>query len=691
MSHYGPAAKFGRPFNRRHPVVPPPPCQQRPTIQGMPPPPPPPPPPTRGSGQFGHQQTVGMNRLLMENVNSTPMMHNGSVPPPPPPPLYHQRSNLNLVPMPHGKNSQQMSRIQNQLPTAQWASQLPVVPHQLRLMQPQRMHQPMRPALMPQLVRHPVPQPNSQRSMIRPPPPTRAALPKATSQTQIPQSHITTDHSTQGRFNSAWKQYIHEGRAFYHNSITRVSTFDRPVCLGLPQQSTETQSKQTNTKWKKYTDKKSGKNYYSNGLTTTWTRPVELGLEDDIIELEDKCGAFEDTKKRKRENNNNGIKYVCSSKLEAVAAFKGLLLAKNITPHNKWIEVQKLCDQDVQWEALSTIGERKQALAEYQTKRYNELKEIKRIEIARDKEVFMQFLSDVLKGMDSHNLRYDDVRDILSKDDRHNIVEDEGMREELFYDYVEESRKKEERTKRMKKWEAKEGFLGILSLYEEQGRVTYASTWSSFISSLNEEEKNNPKFIVSSYMTDSDRQLFFADYVMRLQTNEDEKLRRILEAKQRAEKAQRNTYRDAIRVMAESGSIRPDTRWRSVKESLALHASYDPVYTQRPDAPRELFEDFIEEWNEEYRRERITLNQALGLDKKSSGNEKLSLREFRNHLLDLSSAVPDLYAEVKRILIKEDKLSSTSLFYEELLANHVNNVKGDEKEESSEDEGEIAE
>jgi pre-mRNA-processing factor 40 len=70
-----------------------------------------------------------------------------------------------------------------------------------------------------------------------------------------------------------------------------------------------------------------------------------------------------------------------------------------------------------------------------------------------------------------------DVRDFLSKDDRFYAVEDETTREELFYDFVEEMRKREERTKRNKKREAKDAYLAFLKLREEEGKLTFASTW----------------------------------------------------------------------------------------------------------------------------------------------------------------------------------------------------------------------
>lgn len=530
-----------------------------------------------------------------------------------------------------------------------------------------------------------------------PPPATNAhIIPQQPAQpvqpTSLQQRQTNAPETTQSR--DGWAQHAHEGRIFYYNSTTKVSTYDRPACLGPAPPDARAAQSSVNTasanqqKWKTYTDEKSGKKYYSDGVTTTWTRPSELGPEEDNSTNRKKqdSNVASVAKKRKRDQPQSNY----TSKTEAIAAFKGLLLAKNISPNTKWNDVQKACCDDVRWEALTTVGERKQALAEYQTKRSNELREIKRLELQRGKEAFGRLLTDLLGDVNSNTARYENIRDTLAKDDRFHVVEDEGMREELFYDYVEESRKREERNRRMKKREAKDSFVGLLRAYEEQGKLTFASTWSSFLSGLNDDEKTNPKFVVSANMSDSDRQLFFADFVLHLQSAEDEKQRRILEARQRAEKAQRNAYRSALRQMAEEGIIRPDTRWRTVQEQLSRLSSYDPVYAQRRDAPRELFEDFLEEWNEEYRRDRVILNRAVGLAK-SKLAETITIEDFRKHLLEMASPVPDLYAEVRRILSNEDKLSSCNLFYEERAVRA--DSKGDDigGEESSEDEGEIIE
>merc|ERR1719162_475914 len=80
-----------------------------------------------------------------------------------------------------------------------------------------------------------------------------------------------------------------------------------------------------------------------------------------------------------------------ASKDEAISAFRGLLLAKDVSPTLKWNEVVKACDSDSRWDALEeilSVGERKQALAEYQTKRTNEIRRKEREERVRAKEEF---------------------------------------------------------------------------------------------------------------------------------------------------------------------------------------------------------------------------------------------------------------------------------------------------------------
>lgn len=228
--------------------------------------------------------------------------------------------------------------------------------------------------------------------------------------------------------------------------------------------------------WAEYTDAKSGKKYYSNGITTTWEKPDAFDDGPTKAEAETR----EPPRKKKKVATKKETEF--GSKAEAIAAFKGLLLAKGILPTTKWNEVVKACSGDARWEACSflTVGERKQALAEYQTKRSNELKNQERQERMRAKDAFGELLGEVvpsLPGFSQVGSRFIDVRDALSKDDRFYAVEDEETRETLFLEFCEELRKRDERRRRNKKRQAKDDFFSFLKEHEDSGKLTFASTW----------------------------------------------------------------------------------------------------------------------------------------------------------------------------------------------------------------------
>jgi pre-mRNA-processing factor 40 len=259
-----------------------------------------------------------------------------------------------------------------------------------------------------------------------------------------------------------------------------------PVAGSAASSPTKASGASASTTWHTYTDQTTGKKYYSNGVTTTWTRPSELGPDesaDNSAQATNKrSSASEDetVKKKKRKGGEKDDVCLYANKAEAIAAFKGLLLAKDIAPTTKWNDVVRICSEDARWEACNTIGERKQALAEYQTKRANELRDVKRQEKVRAREAYQRLLTDILptiKTFSPGSSRFMDVRDFLSKDDRFYAVDDETTREELFYEFVEEMRKREERNKRSKKREAKDAYLAFLKLREEEGKLTFASTW----------------------------------------------------------------------------------------------------------------------------------------------------------------------------------------------------------------------
>ena len=207
-------------------------------------------------------------------------------------------------------------------------------------------------------------------------------------------------------------------------------------------------------------------------------------------------------------------------------------------------------------------------------------------------------------------------------------------------------------------------------------------------------------------MSDSDRQLYFADFVIDLQAAEDDKRRRIRDARRRAEKAQRDGYRETLRKLASEGKIHPGSRWRSVEEVISKDVSFGPVHTQDRDAPREIFEEFLDEWVQKYQRDRAFLSQLLyqGSRKDSVVKPSTTYQEFTAMLKNEAEYSPGASGDVRRIINREDPVSSARLFYDDLIfrAKEVAASAGNRRSstalrgqgqlaDSSEDEGEIIE
>ena len=511
----------------------------------------------------------------------------------------------------------------------------------------------------------------------------------------------------------AWKEYTAPGGVkYYYNELSKESTYDMPDALKkkmLPILKTEKLSSSLKRPWQEHEDANTGKKYYSDGVQTTWEKPEGFVSPETIVAntsfSSKRDGHKGPSKKKKRSSNNessstddNDIKEnTFANKKEATTAFKGFLLAKGISPTQKWNEVLKICESDSRWDSFQkglSMGECRQALAEYQTKRTNEIRNEERRERVRAKEAFGQLLADILpsvSGFSARTSRFADVRNSVSKDNRFFAVEDESTRESLFLDFCDDFKKREERNKRNKKREAQDSFVSFLQEREEGGTLTYALTWESFLLSLSEEDKSDSRLATSQTISDADRQLYFADFVFDLQKAEDDKRRRIQDARRRAEKSHRDQYRDLIHRMASDGKIFPYTRWREIEETLAQEDSFKLVEVQDRGSPREIFEVFVDGWDETYRRERNFLSRLLRPPGQIS--DGATFDSFKKTLAQESAYSSEIQDETLRIVNREDPVSSARLLFNELAAHPINrgSRQGSVNEDSSEDEGEIIE
>jgi pre-mRNA-processing factor 40 len=199
-------------------------------------------------------------------------------------------------------------------------------------------------------------------------------------------------------------------------------------------------------------------------------------------------------------------------------------------------------------------------------------------------------------------------------------------------------------------------------------------------------------------MSDSDRHLYFADFVIELQSIEDDKRRRIRDARRRAEKAQREAYRELLKKLGSERKILPSTRWRSIEEVVSMNEPFNLVQAQDRDSPRALFEEFVGEWDDVYHRDRSFLSRLLHPNNRKEIiiEAGTSYEEFTKLLLDEAALSQEVYGDTRRIINSQEPISSAHLYHDELISLAVENERRTSgrrrtDEESSEDEGEIIE
>eukprot|EP00536_Pseudo-nitzschia_multiseries_P009492 jgi/Psemu1/297279/fgenesh1_pm.265_\ len=526
----------------------------------------------------------------------------------------------------------------------------------------------------------------------------------------------------------AWKEYTAPGGIkYYYNELSKESTYEKPDALKKLEETSRTTStaealtsSSVKRTWREHEDATTGRKYYSDGATTTWEKPEGFVSPETIVANTSSGSKREEqnnhegpaTKKKKRSNatasstgENSANVDTFANKKEAITAFKGFLLDKGISPALKWNEVMKMCETDLRWdsfEKILSIGERRQALAEYQTKRTNEMRNEQRQERIRAKKLFGELLADILPsipGFSARTSRFADVRDTLSKDDRFFNVEDEDTREALFFDFCDDFKKRDERNKRNKKREIQKSFVSFLQQKEERGALTYTSTWESFYSTLSNEDKLDSRFAISYEFSESERQLYFSDFLIELQKAEDDKRRIAQDERRRAEKAQRDKYRELLHELAVKGKILPYSRWREIEEFVTPDDSFKLVEEQDRGTPRELFEVFIDDWDQVYRRERSFLLRLLHPPGKPdivilSGT---TFDNFKKIITEEAAYSSEIQDETARIIGSADPVSSARILYGELIAQsgsakrHGSVRRGSTNDDSSEDEGEIIE
>jgi hypothetical protein len=273
---------------------------------------------------------------------------------------------------------------------------------------------------------------------------------------------------------------------------------------------------------------------------------------------------------------------------EAMEAFKDLLAQKHVSTTAKMKEVQDLCQSDPRWEALQTMGEKRQALAEYQTKKLKMEKEQQKQKQRKHKDSFLLMLAENT-NIDIKT-RWKDAIEMLKDDNRYKNIEDHYEREELFNDFIKELEKKEREDRVKRKEHALSVVRDHMKAMAKDGKITLRTNWSDI--------RENILTLISRsdlrILEESDCRRLFQDLSREMmeEYKRDEQKRK--EDYQKSIQTKVNEFKLLLLDCVKDGEVIAFTRWKEImelsrvitstvyQELYALMVTNNPSVTSQP-------------------------------------------------------------------------------------------------------------
>ncbi len=451
-----------------------------------------------------------------------------------------------------------------------------------------------------------------------------------------------------------------DGRSYYFNKVTLVSTYERPACIPAPVAPLP-QLEQTlpPCKWKAY--QHGEKTYYSDGKTSIWEKPPELiryeaALAERDSQRSNSLGNMQTS--TLRVNGDGGESNLSrgnaagtvgggsgrsSSSLidisqikteeQKLKAFNEMLSALNISSKAKYPEVEDQCSRDPRW-ALLKKGPRKQSLTEFQDRKRKEELLALRKNARKAKDDFLKMLATNL-DIDART-PWNEAQSLLSSDKRFLAVEGMRDREDYFREFVDELAKKEREELDKRRNDATLALRAVLESPAAEGLdITHRTKWPDVQEAVLTLASTVPD--VDS-LSESDKRRALMDYVTDLQKKEEEKRLQERDERRKAEEEDRDAFRKLLELKIKEGEMNMESRWRDVRELLEDMdcPEYKAMQKQSLRVARDVFEVLSDNMLREFRLDQNLLRSYFE-EKDFVINEDTELKE------------------VEALLVKEEK------------------------------------
>lgn len=300
------------------------------------------------------------------------------------------------------------------------------------------------------------------------------------------------------------------------------------------------------------------------------------------------------------EKTNDDETLVYANKLEAKNAFKALLESVNVQSDWTWEQAMREIINDKRYNALKTLGERKQAFNEYLGQRKKLEAEERRMKQKRAREEFTKMLEECKELTSS--MRWSKAISMFENDERFNAVERPRDREDLFESYMVELERKE---KENAAEEHRRNIAEYRKFLESCDYVKVNSHWRKIQDRLEDDDRY-------LRLEKIDRLLVFQDYIRDLEKEEEEQKRLQKDRIRRGERKNRDAFRKLLEEHVATGVFTAKTQWREYCLKVRDLPQYQAVASNTTGStPKDLFEDVAEDLEKQYHEDKTLIKDAI--------------------------------------------------------------------------------
>ena len=470
---------------------------------------------------------------------------------------------------------------------------------------------------------------------------------------------------------TGWEEHTApDGRTYYYHAATKRSSWDKP-----PEMKTAGEAA---CAWKEYTSADgSGKKYYFNTQTkkSVWEMPENLkkikeaaamqeaersreALENKRIEeasaravAEAKAKAAAKQKVLDEENaeamakaakaeveatptaqNTGPVTY--ATKREAQEAFEEMLNDKGVKGDWSWSQAMGAIITDHRYNALKTIGEKKQTFSAYAARRAGRDKAERRELERQARQQFMVMLretSETRPGSLTSHSSFADATELLKDEPRFTAVASERERKELFEDYSRELLKGEREEERKRRRLAGDQFKAhLLSLEWMSATTLWRRVKADF--------SDDAMFLA---LDQEERLRAFQDAVYELEKRSAAAKARTELLARRKERKDREGFCELLTELRAAGKLTGMSRWLQCKPALEQDPRWFPIDGRKGSLVCELFDAAVGEMEQELDKqvaEAVSLLTAAGVSVGEGAAAQASVAEFEAVLLAADAA-----------------------------------------------------